>query len=150
MISMVIIFSQIQIVLPSLVPITMQTLGIYLIGLILNIKESLFCVCVYLLMGLMGLPVFSGFQGGLSCFMGPSGGFLWSFIVMVMMIRALKKQPLVGLIFATITSYLMGMCWFSFILETNLRAAFYSCILPFLLGDSFKIYLAYKISFHLK
>ena len=77
------ILAQIKIDLPSLVPITLQTLGIYLISCYLKPKLAFISTVVYLFMGIIGLPVFTGFKGGIGVLLGPTGGYIFSFPIMV-------------------------------------------------------------------
>lgn len=73
------IFAQITIPLP-LVPITGQTLAIGLAATILGARYGTLSVLLYILMGAVGIPVFSQFSGGFSVLVGPTGGFIVGFI----------------------------------------------------------------------
>ena len=83
------ILAQIRFTLPSLVPITLQTLGIYLIGLVLKPKIAFISSLIYILMGAIGLPVYSGFSAGLSTILGPTGGYIFSFPITALIISYL-------------------------------------------------------------
>ncbi len=74
-IALIMIGAQISIPLPSLVPISLQTLAIYMCALMCEKKHALLITLVYVFMGAIGLPVFAGFTGGASHVFGPSGGF---------------------------------------------------------------------------
>lgn len=63
------------------VPFTMQTFVLALLPQVLGTRGALFTVMVYLLLGAVGVPVFSGFQGGLGVLVGPTGGYLLCFAV---------------------------------------------------------------------
>ena len=63
------------------VPFTLQTLAVALVPQVLARREAVFTVAAYLVLGAIGLPVFSGFQGGIGVLAGPTGGFLWGFLV---------------------------------------------------------------------
>ncbi len=89
---MLAIFSQIKIDLPGYVPITMQTFMVCLIALIASCKVAVVSCVVYLLMGAVGLPVFAGFQGGIGSLLGYSGGYIFSFPIMVYVISKLKNK----------------------------------------------------------
>lgn len=71
--------SQISIPMPSGVPITLQITAVALTGMVLGWKDGMISVLIYLVMGLIGLPVMAGFTGGLGKAVGLSGGFLWGF-----------------------------------------------------------------------
>ncbi|HIR40574.1 MAG TPA: biotin transporter BioY, partial [Candidatus Egerieicola pullicola] len=73
------IFSPISIPLP-LVPITLQTFGVFLVSALLGWKRGTVAVLIYLLLGLIGLPVFSGWTGGFSSFATPSSGYIIGFL----------------------------------------------------------------------
>ena len=94
---MMAIFSQIKIDLPGYVPITLQTFMVCLIALIAPCKVAVSACVVYLLMGAVGLPVFAGFQGGMGSLLGYSGGYIFSFPIMVYVISKLKTRVPIGL-----------------------------------------------------
>jgi len=75
----------------SQVPITLQTLFILLFGLLLKPHLSFIIVFTYVLMGAIGIPVYSGYEGGISILLGPKGGFLLSFIIVAPLISTLKE-----------------------------------------------------------
>lgn len=79
------ILSQIQIPLPSGVPVTMQTFGVALMGAVLGWKVGALSILVYLMMGFVGLPVFAGFGAGVAVLAGPTGGFLIGFVGMAIL-----------------------------------------------------------------
>ncbi len=65
---------------PSVVPFTLQTFGVALAVGLLGIKSGLLSVVAYFLLGLIGLPVFAGMQGGIGVLLGPTGGYLIGFL----------------------------------------------------------------------
>lgn len=150
------IMAQFCISLPSLVPITMQTLGIYLMGLILKPKLAFISSFVYLLMGAIGLPVFSGFTGGISSLVGPAGGYIFSFPLVALIISIIvdKKDSwgikVIALIIGTIICYSIGTLWFIYVTKASLVSALAICVIPFLLGDSIKIVISLILSSKLK
>lgn len=82
--ALVAVLSQISFpILPGGVPLTMQTLAIAFCGYFLGAKGVL-AVLTYLLIGVVGAPVFAGFQGGFGVIAGPTGGFLWGFLFMTL------------------------------------------------------------------
>ena len=149
---MVGILAQIQFSLPSLVPITMQTLGIYLIGLLLKPRLAFISALLYISMGAVGLPVYSGFSGGLAIILGPTGGYLFSFPIMALVISLIIKThhpkffKLIALITGTLICYLIGTLWFMYTMEQTLLPTLTMCVLPFLPGDVIKIMLANILS----
>lgn len=76
------IVSQVSVMTPFGVPFTLQIPAVVLCGYLLGAKWGIASVTVYILMGTVGLPVFSGFKGGISVLVGPTGGYLWGFILL--------------------------------------------------------------------
>ena len=66
------------------IPVTLQTFAIFVVTSLLGIRQSLLALLVYLLMGLVGLPVFSGMTGGLGRIIGPTGGYLIGFVFIIL------------------------------------------------------------------
>ncbi len=76
------IISQISVPMPSGIPITIQVFGVALIGTVLGWKLGTLSVLVYILLGAVGLPVFSNFHGGPGTLVGLTGGYIWSWPLM--------------------------------------------------------------------
>lgn len=127
------------------VGITLATFGIYLSGAVLGRKKAGAAVAVYLLLGLIGLPVFSGFMGGVQRLAGPTGGYLVGYIPCAIITgifsdRTKKVWVLaLGMILGTAALYALGTAWFCIMSGSGLVAALSACVLPFLFGDSVKI-----------
>ena len=141
------ILGPISIPLPfSLVPISLTTLGIYLAIYILGMKQGTLCTILYLLLGFVGLPIFSGFSGGIYKLVGPTGGYLIGYVFLAMITGAfIDKWPsrpilhFTGMWIATIVCYLPGTLWLAYQSGITLPAAFTAGVLPFILGDMAKI-----------
>lgn len=125
--------------------ISLHTIVINIIGLILNPKEAAASILIYLFMGLIGLPVFSGGTGGPGKLFGPTGGFYFGFLFAVVAISLLRGKKislkrycfvsiLVGVPIQHICA-IIGMCIYN---EWNVWAAFTTVSLPFILGDIIK------------
>ena len=82
------VLSQIAIPMPSGVPVTLQTFAIALCGFYLCTARATVSTVVYVLLGAVGVPVFSGFKGGIASIVGPTGGFIIGFIAMVIQLPA--------------------------------------------------------------
>lgn len=93
------VISQISIPLPTGVPITIQVFGIALVGTVLGWKQGCAATLVYILLGCIGLPIFSNFTGGLQCLTGMTGGYILAWPVMAALsgIRIKHSSPLVTL-----------------------------------------------------
>ncbi len=128
-----------QVYIPLSPPVTMQLAVIFFICAFFNFKISFISVLVYLLSGLIGLPVFSGFSGGASALLGATGGFLISFIL-IPFIFLLFKNKLWTLIIcyalSLIVCYFFGILWLYFYLK-SLSGAIKSLII-FLPADALK------------
>ncbi len=79
------VISQISIPMPSGVPLTIQVFGVALVGSVLGWKLGTCSVLVYILLGMVGLPVFSNFHGGFGVLTGVTGGYIWSWPIMSML-----------------------------------------------------------------
>lgn len=131
------------------VPISFTNLAIYFSAYILGPVGALWSFLIYFLVGLCGLPVFSGFSAGLGKLMGPTGGFIAGFFFTAFLsgltIKLFPKNRLLqiaGLFAATLAAYAFGTAWFIIIMKTTLKAALAACVLPFIPGDIAKIVIA--------
>lgn len=150
------LLAQIKIDLPSLVPITLQTLGIYLASCILKPKLAFSASLVYVLIGAVGLPVFSGFNGGINSLLGPSGGYIFSFPITALVISLIvnKKSStilkIIAMIIGTIICYFIGTIWFMYVTKNTLLSSLMMCVIPFIPGDLIKIVIASILSKKIK
>jgi len=89
------VISQISVPMPTGVPLTVQIFGVALLGRVLGWKRGFCSICIYLLIGAVGLPVFANFSGGASRFVSFSGGYLWSWPFMAALcgVRPKTGQP---------------------------------------------------------
>ena len=147
------ICSYIVIPLPfSISPLTLHTLVINILVLILKPKYSILTIFIYLLLGSLGLPIFSNGNGGIIYLLGPQGGFYLGFLVStIIMSLSLPskssniKQALV-LFIGLIIQHICGILFFSIYTNTPLLSSFISMSLPFILGDIIKIIISIFIS----
>lgn len=131
------------------VPISLATLIVYLAAYILGPKLGTISCAVYLLLGLVGLPVFSGYAGGIGKLAGPTGGYLigyipLAFIAGLFVIKGKGKIPMaaLGMVVGTAVLYLLGTIWFVMQMDYSVGQALAVCVVPFLLGDAIKIVVA--------
>ncbi len=136
------------------VPITLQTLFLYLAGALLGGRLAALSQVVYITIGIIGLPVFAGGKGGLGILFGPTGGYLIGFIPAAYLIgkwnELLKKPSSIHLALSmavgTLLIYLLGVPQLSLVAKLGLGKAVAVGALPFLIGDGVKIVSATLIS----
>lgn len=133
----------------SPVPISFTNLAVYFTVYILGTKKATISYCIYLLLGLVGLPVFSNFSSGAGKLLGPTGGYLIGFIFMAVICgifieRWEDKRVLhfIGMVLGTAVCYLFGTLWLAKQGNMNFSAALGAGVLPFLPGDFVKIVIA--------
>lgn len=133
----------------GLVPISLTNLVIYLAVYLLEPREATISYCIYLLLGAVGLPVFSAYSGGLGKLLGPTGGYLIGFIFMTIisgLAMKLSKANViitaVGMIVGTAVAYAFGTAWFIYITKSTFEHAMEVCVLPFIPFDLGKIAVA--------
>ncbi len=132
----------------SPVPISLTNLVIYLSVYLLGMKLGTVSYLVYLLLGLVGLPVFSGFTGGAGKLLGPTGGYLIGFIFMALLcgwsIQYGRKWFIIfgGMVLGTAVAYLFGTIWLAWQAGMSFTAALAAGVLPFIPGDLTKIIIA--------
>ncbi len=139
------------------IPISLSTLAIYIVSSSVNKKYSVAAVAVYILIGAVGLPVFSSFTGGLQCITGYTGGYIVGYIPCALIIGILTDRfensriiyPL-SMIAGTAVCYLCGTLWYMHRAECGLAEAFAICVIPFIPGDIIKIAAASFIGLTLK
>lgn len=134
---------------------TLQTLGVALALLLLGGKKGTLCITVYLALGIVGLPVFSGFRGGLGILLGATGGYILGFLVwglVYWLITALagEKSKLPALVLGIIACYSFGSLWFYHLYAQSIGLILLKCVVPYLLPDGIKLAAAYLLSKKLK
>lgn len=131
------------------VPISLTNLAIYFTMYILDTKRGIVAYIIYMLLGLAGLPVFSGFQGGPQKLFGPTGGYLIGFIPMALVIglvvdKFYKKRVLCIVVMeaATWIAYIFGTVWLTVSTGMTFKAALFAGVIPFIAEDFVKMVLA--------
>lgn len=146
---------------PAAIPFTLQTFGVFLSVFLLGGRRGSLCITVYLLLGAVGLPVFSLFRGGPGILFGAGGGFLLGFLPTVLFLRYTESRwvgrPRNQLLFslpALFILYTFGALWYLPFCQSAeaapLAAIVSTCILPFILPDLLKISLAVFLSHRIK
>ena len=130
------------------IPVTLCTLVIYLSQYLLGWKRGTMSCLVYLLLGIMGAPVFAGFAGGFGKLLGPTGGYIAGYLaVAVVTGLAVEKfrsrwVHLLGMVLGTALCYLLGTAWYCLVTDSGVVSAMVLCVFPFIPGDLVKIAVA--------
>lgn len=135
------------------VAFTMQTFGVLLALLLMGGKRGTLAILIYLLLGAAGLPVFSGFRGGIGTLLGVTGGYILGFLatgLVYWLVTALKGSRLVAAILGLGVCYLFGSVWYYALYlqggnAIGLGLIFAKCVLPYLLPDAIKLFLAFSL-----
>ena len=167
-----------QIQIPAAVPFTLQTFAIFLAVGLLGGKRGTVSVVIYILLGIVGLPVFAGFKGGIAALLGTTGGYIIGFIFSALLMWAMEKPvsslfgketgadskknifrkmagPAISMILGLIVCYIFGTAWFV-IVYTNTKepigilTALGWCVFPFIIPDLIKIALALVLTLRLR
>ncbi|PWL52559.1 MAG: biotin transporter BioY [Clostridium cadaveris] len=152
------VLSQIALPIPfTPVPINLATLGVFLCGSILGAKYGALSQIVYVLLGLIGLPVFSGFSSGAGILMGPTGGYIIGYVFVALCTGLLTdKLPkkfsyyIVSMAIGLMVCYAFGTVWFMYLTKASLGKALTACIIPFIPRDIFKIIVASIVTARLR
>ena len=135
------------------VPIVLQNMFVFLAGVLLGSRWGAASVAVYLLAGIVGLPVFAGGTGGIGRIFGPTGGFLLGYLPVVFLIgRLTERRP--GSMFrdaaamaaGALLLYACGVPWLKLVAGMPWGTALALGVLPFLPGDLLKIAAAATIA----
>lgn len=149
------VLGQLSIPMPYGVPMTLQTFIITIAGVILGAKKGTIATLIYILIGVVGMPVFSGFTGGIGVILGPTGGFILSFPIMSYLSgKGAETGKLFWIIvfmtLGTIINYIFGMIVFSIATGSSMWIAFISCVLPFIPTSVIKIVISSMLGVKIK
>ncbi|MBR3972546.1 MAG: biotin transporter BioY [Oscillospiraceae bacterium] len=126
---------------------TMQTFGVFLALGLLGGKWGTVSILIYLLLGAVGMPVFSGFQGGFGVLLGVTGGYLWGFLVSGLVYWGLERfGKLLAMIAGLLACYACGSAWFLYWSGGGLIFVLLRCVIPYIIPDAVKLGLAYSLS----
>lgn len=135
-----------SVMLPGMVPISLATLAIYFLPYLLNARRSALCCLIYIIIGSVGLPVFSGFSGGISRLAGPTGGYIVGYFAIIFvesaaLVRfpASKAAHASAMALGTAVCYLLGSAWYCVSAKVSFTIALTSTVLPFIPADAAKI-----------
>lgn len=130
----------------SPVPVSLTNFVIFLIIYILKMKRAVMAVFLYIVIGMVGLPVFSGFSGGLGKLAGPTGGYLIGFIFMTVIagffvdkFYGKKYMEFMGMTIGLLICYLFGSVWLMIQSGISLGQALFIGVVPYVVTDVIKI-----------
>lgn len=159
--ALIAVCSWISIPLPT-VPITLQTMGVCLIAGLFGLKRGTLATVVYIALGALGVPVFSGFTGGVGIILGQTGGYIIGFIFTALIVGLASDKfkgrllPLIlSMVIGILVCYAFGTAWFAVVYaKSNEPASLLTilgwCVFPFLLPDAVKIAVAAVLANRLK
>ncbi len=139
--------------IPSVVPFTLQTFGVFLTVGMLGGRRGTAAILIYILLGIIGLPVFSNFTGGIGVILGTTGGYIVGFVFSALIMWTFEKKfgsvwalP-VSMTIGLIVCYAFGTAWFMIVYARTTGAiglwtALMWCVIPYLIPDAIKIILA--------
>lgn len=137
----------IQIPVPP-VPITMQTLFVFLMGLLLGWKQGLASFMLYLFLGIIGLPIFTS-GGGIAAATGPTAGYLWGMLPAILLGCLLSSRRhgsvpynVLVLLVMEAAMYIPGLLWLGMSRSMTLMQTLAAGLAPFIIGDAIKIAVA--------
>lgn len=162
-ITLIALFSAILCVLgPLSIPIgpisfSLTPFGVCLAAYVLGMRDGVISCLIYLLIGAIGLPVFSGFQGGLIKLLGPTGGYLIGFIFLSLCTGVVAQYAqnnisleFLGMIIGLFLCYLLGTLWLSHQMHLGFFKALSVGVIPFIIPDLIKLILARSIGIKIK
>ncbi|MGN0299129.1 MAG: biotin transporter BioY [Lachnospiraceae bacterium] len=143
------------------VPVSFTIMVMYLSVVIQGWKSAELSCIIYLLLGAVGVPVFSAYGAGLGKLLGPTGGYLIGYLLMIPVIGIFmnlaekigekKYTPVyfiitfIGMVLGTAVAYALGTAWYMVVMKVNLGAALASCVMPFIGFDLVKIVIALAV-----
>ncbi|MEI6100601.1 MAG: biotin transporter BioY [Eubacteriales bacterium] len=149
--ALTVIFSAISLPIPlSPVPFSLAIVAIFLAGALLPKNQAALAQIVYILLGVIGLPVFSKMQGGLGVIAGPTGGYIIAYPIMAYIIALIIEKArkriflayFLSMICALALCYMLGTLWLSVETHLTFSAALAAGVIPFIIPDIIKAVLS--------
>lgn len=133
----------------SPVPISLTNFAIFLAIFVLGMKNGTISFIIYLLLGAVGVPVFSSFRGGFQVLAGPTGGYLIGFIFLALIMGFALEHfdrklvpTIIGMIIGMAVCYAFGTVWLAKLLSLSFKEGLMMGVIPYLAGDAAKIIIA--------
>lgn len=133
------------------VPATLQSFAIALAAYTLGYKKGTMATLIYILLGVIGLPVFGGFKGGMGVIASVTGGFIIGFIPLTILIGlAIKCKSKLKIVIVSFIGlalcYIIGVTWFTLISKTSIITGILVMVLPYLPKDILSLVAAYMVA----
>ena len=137
----------------SPVPISLASMAVYLAVTVLGMRLGTLSCLIYLLLGLVGLPVFSGGSAGAAKLFGPTGGYLVGYLFLALIAGAFVGRytenkwksiafAALGMVLGTMVLYALGTAWLAYSAGMDFQAALWAGVIPFIPGDLVKMVIA--------
>lgn len=147
--AIVAVLSQISIPMPSGVPITLQTFAVALCGYFLGTKKGTAAIGIYILLGAVGVPVFTGLKGGFACLFSVTGGFIWGFAAFAALCGLpFRKKPL-RILFGLLGLPVLHVCGalqYALLMGIDFVQSFLTVSAPYLIKDGVSVVLAFVLA----
>ncbi|MBO6159119.1 MAG: biotin transporter BioY [Firmicutes bacterium] len=142
------------IAVPTAIPFTLQTFAVCLVSALMGWKIGLFSLLGYILLGAIGVPVFSNFSGGFAALIGPTGGYIIGFLATAFIVGFAAERfgrkwlpLLIAMVLGILVCYAFGTAWFMVVYTRNtgdigLMTALGWCVFPYIPADALKAVLA--------
>jgi len=145
------------ITVPFAIPFTLQTFSVFFTLFFLGGTKGTIAIIIYIWMGLVGVPVFSGFNSGIAAFLGPTGGYLIGFIalgiiyaVFTTLFKNNSFSKILSSFLGLIICYIVGTIWYVFVYsKANIESVsmvLLVCVVPYIIPDLLKLSLAYYVA----
>lgn len=143
--------------IPITVPVSLQTFGVFVAVGVLGGKRGTMSVVVYLLLGIIGIPVFTGFRGGIGVILGSTGGYIVGFLFTALFMWGMEKMLgkktwvlALSMVLGLFICYAFGTVWFMLVYvrtagEIGLLTVLGWCVFPFIVPDIMKMVLALSL-----
>ena len=149
-VALIAVFSQISIPMPHGIPLTMQVFAVMTAAFLLKRNIALVCITIYILLGIAGIPVFANFSSGIERLLGPTGGFIFGFYILIIGISYMhNRNNFVKKIIAISTLlifHIIGVIQYSIVTNTTIIFSILTVSLPYILKDFISLILASYIS----
>lgn len=139
------------------VPVTLQTFAIFMTAGLLGTKRSLITIIIYIMLGMVGVPVFSQFKAGPNVLAGPTGGYVIGFIFTVIIIGVLTKivsksnktlknaVTFLSMILGDVVCFVVETIHFMFMMKVDLISSLTICVIPYIIPDLVKMIIAIMV-----